>query len=244
MDADERGDGVDLQRVGRRESGRASGVGRRENLSQDAARHIRDLILSGGLRPGERIDQDSIAADLELSRLPIREALLILESEGLVDNRARRGSYVAAITPDDIRDHFEMYGLLSGLAARHAVGALGEEEIDEIEQIAKQIGVSQDPEKQDQLNFRFHQLINRAGSSRRLLLTLRMLSQAMPTHFFDYDGTVAARSLEEHSEIVTALRDRDADQAAEAMRDHFQSVGAIAVDMLKSSGFWDDTTVT
>ena len=64
---------------------------RRPNLKQEAAQHVRDMIFSASVRPRERLDQDKIAEQLGISRLPVREALITLEAEGLVENIARRG---------------------------------------------------------------------------------------------------------------------------------------------------------
>src|SRR5690606_9987065 len=92
----------------------------RTNLKDEVARYVRDLILSGAVHAGQRIDQDEIAEQVGVSRLPVREALIILEAEGLIVNVARRGSFVAPLSPDDFFDHFEMYGLLAGIAAGRA----------------------------------------------------------------------------------------------------------------------------
>ena len=70
-------------------------VPRRRNLSEDVAEYIREGIMSGALRPGTRIDQDAIAADLGVSRLPVREALISLDKEGLINTIPRRGAFVA-----------------------------------------------------------------------------------------------------------------------------------------------------
>ena len=90
-------------------------VSARENLKESVVHEIRQLIMSGQLRAGE-IDQYDLAERLRVSRLPVREALIVLENEGLVDQIARRGAFVASLTPQDIRDHYEIYGVISSLA--------------------------------------------------------------------------------------------------------------------------------
>lgn len=217
---------------------------RRPNLKQEVAQHIRDQILSGRARPGDRIDQESIAAELGLSRLPVREALITLEAEGLVENVARRGSFVAALEPDDISDHFEMYGLLSGLAAGR-VASLSESRPDiltQLEEINAQMRASTDPAEHDRLNFTFHQTINKAGTSRRLRAVLRMLAHNMPTNFFvtNTEWAWKERALDEHDLIVAALRSRDERAASQAVEQHFRHTGAQAVHLLNEAGFWGD----
>jgi hypothetical protein len=89
---------------------------RRRNLREDVADRLRNDILTGRLTPGKRIDQDQLAAELGVSQLPVREALIQLDQEGLVETIARRGSYVPQLTPEDIADQYRIFGLVSGLA--------------------------------------------------------------------------------------------------------------------------------
>lgn len=212
----------------------------RPNLKQDVAQHLRDQILSGTLKPGNKIDQDAVAEALGVSRLPVREALITLEAEGLVENVARRGAFVAALEPGDIRDHYEMYGLLSGLAAQRAAHALDEDALKALDETINEMNRTDDPREKDRLNFEFHRIINRAGQSRRLGAALRMLSVSMPTHFFEFNVQFERRSEEEHRIILDALRAQDGDSAARALAEHFRHVGEQAVGMLRTAGYWDD----
>lgn len=213
---------------------------RRPNLKDEAAKYLRDRILSGKLRPGEKVDQDAIAEELGISRLPVREALILLDAEGLIDNVARRGSFVAQLTPADFRDHYEMYGVLSGLAAKRAAATVDEEFLERLEKIQAEFEATDDPHREDELNFEFHQAINRAGRSKRLTAVLRLLSKNMPTHFFEFHREWEPVSIDEHRNIIEALRGRDGDAAFQMVYDHFASVGGQAVNQLRSSGYWDD----
>jgi DNA-binding GntR family transcriptional regulator len=217
----------------------------RPNLKQEAAQFVRDLILSGSVHPGQRLDQDGIAGELGVSRLPVREALITLEAEGLVENIARRGSFVARLEPDDISDHYEMYGLLSGMAAGRAAEA-GQDAtlLPRLEEISAKMRSETDSREHDRLNFAFHQAINLAGSSRRLRAVLRILSNSMPTYFFaeTSEWEWKAQALDEHDLIVAALRAGDGRSASQAMAHHFRHTGAQAVQRLKASGFWADPT--
>lgn len=213
----------------------------RPNLKQEVAQHIRDMILTGAARPGQRLDQDGIAAKLGVSRLPVREALITLEAEGLVENVARRGSFVASLEPDDIRDHYEMYGQLSGIAAARAAAARSPQVIERLEQISVEMAASHDPREHDRLNYTFHQIINKAGGSRRLISVLRTLSSNMPTHFFEYitEWSYKDEAMAEHEVILEAIRAGDGPTAASALALHFSHTGEEAVKMLRATGFWD-----
>jgi DNA-binding GntR family transcriptional regulator len=213
----------------------------RGNLKQEVAQHVRDLILSGELRPGVRLDQDAIANDLGVSRLPVREALITLETEGLVEAIARRGVYVAQLERDDIRDHYAMYGQLSGIAAGRVARVGDNSLLAQLEDIQRQMRATEDAHEHDRLNYAFHQAINRAGASRRLRSVLRLLSQNMPSAFFaqPVEWEWKERALTEHDEIIAALRAGDEAAAGACLASHFRTTGDQAVHVLERQGFWD-----
>lgn len=215
---------------------------RRPNLKQEAAQYVRDMIFSASVRPRERLDQDRIAEDLGISRLPVREALITLEAEGLVESVARRGSFVAALSPQDIMDHYEMYGLLSGMAAARAADSAPSAAVDAIADAAARMRITTEPREHDALNYDFHQAINKAGSSGRLRAVLRTLSRSMPSHFFEHnlEWEWQERALSEHDLIVAALRAGDGKAASEAVAQHFRHTGAQAVRMMEAAGFWSE----
>lgn len=228
----------DMARVGDARTSR-----RRTNLKDEVARHVRDLILAGEVRPGERIDQDDIAAQFGVSRLPVREALIILEADGLIVNIPHRGSFVAPLSPDDIFDHFEMYGLISGIAAsRVAREPIRTEIVSQLEEIQGAMRATNDGDALDDLNFRFHQVINRMGASNRLRSVLKILSNNMPTHFFSHspDEGWLERTLSEHDEIIAAIRDGDSALVSAVSEEHFRHTADQAIAILRGSGFWGD----
>src|ERR1700735_3873968 len=85
------------------------------------ASHVRSLIFEGVLRPGMRVPQDAIAQDLGVSRIPLREALIVLEREGWVTNEMHRGAFINALDEQAVHDHYELYGLIFGFAAQRAL---------------------------------------------------------------------------------------------------------------------------
>ncbi|GAA3731523.1 GntR family transcriptional regulator [Streptomyces tremellae] len=216
---------------------------RRLSLKQEAANYIRDLIFSGKVRAGERLDQDGIAAALEVSRLPIREALITLEAEGMVTNVVRRGAFVAALEPEDILDHFRMYGLLSGIAAERVAEQRPPEVVERLTTLMQQMRASSEPAQHDELNYLFHKTINRAGGSRRLISVLRILANNMPSNFFasNTEWEFREQTFAEHEQIVTHIREGEGKAAAEALAKHFVHTGEQAVRHLEAVGFWAGT---
>jgi DNA-binding GntR family transcriptional regulator len=213
---------------------------RRLSLKQEAANYIRDLIFSGTVHAGERLDQDGIAAALDVSRLPIREALITLEAEGMVTNVVRRGAFVAALEPEDILDHFRMYGLLSGIAAERVAEQQPAGVVERLTALMQQMRASVDPAQHDELNFLFHKTINRAGGSRRLISVLRILANNMPSNFFESNTEWEFReqTFAEHEQIVAHIREGRGKAAAEALAEHFVHTGQQAVRHLEAVGFW------
>lgn len=214
----------------------------RPNLKESVADYLRDQILSGVLRPGSKISPGDVADELAVSRFPVREALIMLEAEGVVENIARRGAFVAQLTPEDFRDHYEMYGVLSGLAARRAAISGDGDLVQELEKYMEEFLSTDDPRRADELNFMFHQAVNRAGRSKRLTAVLRLLSKSMPTHFFEFHKGWEEQSAKEHQRIIDALKSRDGDAAFQVVYQHFISVGEEVVRRLESQGYWAESS--
>ena len=211
----------------------------RTNLKDVVADHIRNLIFSGKLRPDQKIDQDELAASLGVSKLPVREALIRLENEALVRGVPRRGVFVAPLTREDVRDHYQIYGRVEGIAARRAAARLDDGQLTELATLVKQMHSSNDPERQEQLNHEFHRAVNLAGGSPKLLSVLQLLSKTMPARFYEFASGWAEVAADQHQRIMDALAARDEDEAERAMRDHIVSGGEYAIRMLEQSGFWE-----
>ncbi|MPZ25610.1 MAG: FCD domain-containing protein [Micromonosporaceae bacterium] len=200
-------------------------------------REVRRMLFSGLSRPGARIDQDSLARQFGISRVPVREALIVLEGEGLVEHYARRGYFVASITRDDVRDHYAVYGAVAGLAARRAASMVTPETLAELTDLVTQM--EQADADQAELNFRFHRAINLAGGSRRLAAVLRNLVDTIPGGFFEGATGWPERARQHHRDILEALRRGDADAAAQLVEDHLSASGDYAVALLERAGFWE-----
>jgi len=82
--------------------------------------HVVNLVLTGKLRSGDRVDRNEIAQELGLSRVPIQEAVVQLEHDGVLSTQYHRGAYVERFDESVVREHYELYGLLSGIASARA----------------------------------------------------------------------------------------------------------------------------
>jgi DNA-binding GntR family transcriptional regulator len=201
----------------------------RPNLQDEVARWVRRAIFSGELKPGERINQDELAEQLELSRLPIREAMIALEREGLIRTIPRRGSFVWDFRRQDILDQYEVYALVAGMATERAVEHLTPEAIATLRSSVEEMQTQQDPALREAANDRFHTIINRASRSPRLMWLLGLLASSVPPGYHDAGWENAAR---DHVKIIDELERGHGEAAAEAMRTHIRNSGAIAVRFL------------
>ncbi|MBF6339241.1 GntR family transcriptional regulator [Nocardia gipuzkoensis] len=207
------------------------------SLKTTAVQEIRRRIFAGELRPGDKIDQDEIADSLGISKLPVREALIALELESIVDMPPRRGAFVAPMTRDDVRDHYWLLGVVSGLAAARAATRIPASSLDALGRILDRMTTASSRDRET-LNFEFHRMINRASGSRRLLTELKVLGSAGPHGFYETHDDWSETADRDHREILTALLARDVATARAVTEEHFLHGGARAVHMLESRGFW------
>jgi DNA-binding GntR family transcriptional regulator len=198
-------------------------------LPDEVAKWIRRAIFSGELKPGERINQDELAEKLELSRLPVREAVIALEREGLIRTVPRRGSFVWEFKRQDILDQFEVYGMVAGLATERAARHLSDKDIAALKLSVYAMTSQGDPAKQEAANDEFHTIINRASRSPRLMWLLGLLASSVPVGYHAAGWEIAAQ---DHRDIIERLEAGDPEGAAQAMREHINHTGHHAVQFL------------
>jgi len=210
---------------------------KRERFAEEVASELREMILAGRLVSGERIDQDAVAESHGMSRLPVREALIALEQEGLVVNTPRRGAYVAQLSPEDVQDQYEVYGLVAGIAAARAAERLTPDEIAELRKAHEQFVKAKGGAAQQRSNEEFHRIINRVAS-RRLRSMLGLLARSLPSHHYMFDSAWAALAKHHHEQVLIAIERRDPVGARAAMTEHLVASGHQAVVALRGKGFW------
>jgi DNA-binding GntR family transcriptional regulator len=187
-----------------------------------AANELRDRILTGTLQPGDRLDLDELTAEFGISRTPIREALLELSYEGLVQITPRSGMAVVGITPEDAVDNFAILAALVGKAAEMATNRMTPVELAELAQLARAIEVSADVVA---ANRRFHRALNLAARSPRLLTYLRQAVRVVPGNYFELFPEAEERSKQEHAALLEAMTRGDAPAARAIAEAHVLSAG-------------------
>lgn len=189
---------------------------------------LREAIVSGVLRPGERLMEIQLAEELGVSRTPVRESIRKLELEGFVVMVPRRGTYVADLSIKDINEVYEIRTVLDVLAAGLAAERITEEELEELERILVQIGESieeNDVENLIELDSEFHDILYQASRNDRLVGIINNLREQF-TRFrsisMQYPGRLK-NTLEEHTRLVEAIAQRNTDLAQQVAREHMEN---------------------
>lgn len=186
---------------------------------------LRQAILRGEIRPGERLMEIHLAQKLGVSRTPVREAIRMLELEGLVTTIPRRGAVVADITVSDMEDVLEVRLALEELAVQIVCKRLTKEQLDELKGLAAGFRRTLDGDDVGecaQADMAFHEAIYNATGNKRLVQILNNLREQMYRYRMEYlkDRSSHQVLAEEHAEILQALEDRDEQKALEATRRH------------------------
>ena len=199
-------------------------------LHEVVADRIRRAILEGELRPGTRLVEDRLAAEYDVSRHPVREALRTLHLEGLVDIAPRRGATVSSTSPDEVVELLEMLAALDGLCARLAAEAADDAAIGELESILETASniLHQDPGGGDSgsldrlavLNRRFHTLVSLAGGNEHLIETISPLRDRIQWSLAAVASLRPETSWAEHHKLLEAIRTGDAGRAEVLARAH------------------------
>lgn len=202
-----------------------------------AIRFLREAILRGDYKPGERLPQKELTEQLHMSPTPIREALRILEAQGLLERVPYKGAYVAEVSPDESEEISVIRSALEGLATKMAVPNLTSDDITELEKLT---GEMEDAWRQMNIrrlrrsNYRFHSLIyQRAGSQRLSDMIISLWPRFSTDTLWMIPGR-AERSIQQHHALMDEIREGDAEAAADMMSGHILTAGESITQFLKS----------
>ncbi len=186
---------------------------------------LRAAILRGELKPGERLMELQLAAKLGVSRTPIREAIRMLEQEGLAITIPRRGAEVARMTEKDMEDVLQIRSALEELAVRLSCRNMTAEELKELKAAMdafEEMSESEDIPEIARADVNFHEVLYKAADNPKLLGLLNNLREQMYRYRMEYlkDRSVYPQLIEEHHELYLALKVKDEEKAASFTRTH------------------------
>jgi DNA-binding GntR family transcriptional regulator len=202
---------------------------------------LRRAIVTGELRPGEQVLQDALAERFGVSRVPLREALKILEGEGHVVYQPHRGYFVAELDVDDLVEVYRLRDLLESDAVRVAVPKLTAEDLQRLADAADDVDRadgSGDLMAMTVANRRFHFTLIEAAGMPRLARLARILWDATDAYRSLYYAERANRASvhDEHRAVVAAVRDGDAERAVELLRQHREHAVQAVTTVLRGEG--------
>ena len=210
-------------------------------LSETVAMHLRERIVSGQLAKGEFLRIDALANALGVSTTPVREGLLLLQSESSVTLIPRRGFVVNGFGKDDLHDLFWAQATLAAELARRATPRMSAADIAHLDAIQSEHQAAYtvgDTLVAARRGHEFHRTINLAAQAPRLALLLGRLTKQLPNRFYaSIDGRLKD-AVEYHPIILDAIRVHDADAARSLMFRHVMSGGEHLIAMLERQGMW------
>ena len=218
-----------------------SGSITRLRLNDQIASRIREQILSGTLRPGTRMVQSDWADRLGTSRMPVRDAFLRLQSEGLITAFENGIAHVADLSEEDITDAYALNAVAAGMAAQRAAQRMSDETVDELRRLHAQFKSAvgrNDVDIATTANNAFHRLLTVESHSPRLIGMIRVLSAGTPHVGTRELPSWRERSVVSHEAILAAVIARDADSVAKLMSEHVLEAAPVVIDYLRGRGFW------
>ena len=209
----------------------------RTKTSAAVVDYVLEQLFEGELRSGDRIDLEEIGAALDISRLPVREALVMLERDGIVSTKYHRGVFVEPFDAQSLLDDFEIMGMLSGLAVRRLAEHPDAEvlaRLDELHAELKKLDGSNASQVMDVVQA-IITTEHRAGGSRRLRAELRAHAGFLP-HAFRFIDRAHAKTVRAHADVLRAIKAGDRETAAQTRLDDFRDAGKSVVRELKRRG--------
>jgi DNA-binding GntR family transcriptional regulator len=205
-------------------------------LSDDAAAHVRELIISGQLSSGEYIRPEVVAADLGISATPVREGMLQLQSEGFLKVEPRKGFVVSPLSSKDLSDTFAAQALLAGELCSRSAQLLTVADLKTLQEIQTTLEVAAkdgDLVEVEALNFEFHRFINYAAASPKIQWLLETTLRYAPREFYPTIGGWPEASTVDHRAILVAFQESDSMAAREAMASHIRHAGVLLAEHLR-----------
>lgn len=192
---------------------------------------VRERIIDGIYKPGQRLTEQSFADEFCSSRTPVREAMRMLVAEGYADFRPNSGTVVRTWTLEEILEIFSLRARLEGDLCGHAALHISAAEIEELEQLQQEIerngpdSGEENATRVGRLNRRFHDIIAAASAQERTVSVLAKAIEVPIVHrtFRSYDAAQMQRSFYQHRELIDAFKAHDREWAVSVMRSHIHA---------------------
>jgi DNA-binding GntR family transcriptional regulator len=194
--------------------------------ADQVAERIRWMIVDGTLRPGQKVAQDALSLQLGVSRIPVREALIQMERDGLIVARQNVGAFVGAFDESVIRDHFEVLALVQAMAAERTSAQADRDVFAHLGSLRDAVVAAEDPRLVNDLAVQFQRTVNLASNSTRLRSVLRGLSRILPVDIFVHvAGSLDAQQTAVEQMYVAIMQRR-------RLRETYQLINRLRADLI------------
>lgn len=212
----------------------------RTQLKDEAAAHIRELIVSGQVAPGQLLRLAPLAERVGASITPVREALLLLAQDGWVTQEPNRGFRVLEITHKDVEDAYLVQSYVCGELAARAALSITPMQIQALRALDAEINAHGDDDQGflERTNYELHDLIYEAAGSDRLVWFVRSASRFVPRRFWGMIPGWLEHNRSGHAPVIDALAAHDAEAARATMSAHIAFAGTLLLHHLESIAFW------
>jgi DNA-binding GntR family transcriptional regulator len=171
--------------------------------------HILHQVLTGKLRTGDRVDRNEIARDLGMSRVPIQEAVVQLEHDGVLSTRYHRGAFVERFDEDTILEHHELHGVLNGMASARAAANPTPRILDQLDAIMRTLRSAKEPRLFQQAGREYRRAINDQYAGPRLHAAIRASQNLIPRAFLVSYPNIVGEMRPFYEDETAAIRHRD-----------------------------------
>jgi DNA-binding GntR family transcriptional regulator len=212
----------------------------RQSLASAVADKLRAMIIHGDVQEGEQLRQDAIAADFQVSRIPVREALRQLEAEGLIKIVAHRGAVVSALSADDIEELFDIRALLECEVLKVSIPHLTEADFEKAESILdayeKALWMKEEVGTWGRLNSQFHSTLYSRANRPHFMSIIKMINNNGDryTRLQLYLTQAFERAKQEHRQLLELCRKRDIEEASNLLERHIHNAGRMLKEFVKT----------
>jgi DNA-binding GntR family transcriptional regulator len=215
----------------------------RVKTSDVVAERLLEMLFAGELRAGDRIDLDAVAARLGVSRAPVREALLTLERDGIVEVPYHRGAFIAQFDGSTVREAFDLYALLSALTTGRAAEAGDSELVGRLEEAVGEVERADGIESFERTARNFRRIVNTSSAGPHLRALMQTFTGLVPAA----SRLSMGRSVEEERQLIVqefdAIRRGDPERARTVVIGHIRMLCDQALQTLRDRGVIDDSPV-
>ncbi|MEH7439957.1 GntR family transcriptional regulator [Neobacillus drentensis] len=208
----------------------------RDTLHLRVCNLIRQAILKGDFKPGERLKQADLADAMGVSRMPIREAFQKLEAEGLIKLEPHKGAVVKSIHVGDIEEIYALRAELEKMAVYQSIEHLTDEDMKQLNALVEQMELSEDVDEFINYNIEFHRLLIKRCTWERLNSFISTLWNGLPQQTPHILHGQKDTSNIEHRSILNAVMNKDKETAANLVSNHISRTGKMLVKSLKNEG--------